>query len=68
LRRAALVRSQRFYFPTYAAFNLIGDPDMRGREFLTELMGLNSHGYWNSTLVFNLVRTLRIASPTCNDG
>src|SRR4051794_9081003 len=29
------------FIPAYAAFNLIGDPDMRGREFLIALTGLN---------------------------
>src|SRR5882757_9884892 len=36
------------FIPTYAAFNLIGDPDVRGREFLLALTGLNSRGYKNS--------------------
>src|SRR6185312_15824480 len=40
----------------YAAFNLIGDADMRGREFLMALTGLNARGYKNSTLLFNLAR------------
>jgi hypothetical protein len=44
------------FIPTYAAFNLIGDPDLRGREFLMALTGLNSRGYKNSTLLFNLAR------------
>jgi hypothetical protein len=44
------------FIPTYAAFNLIGDVDMRGREFLMALTGLNSRGYKNSTLLFNLAR------------
>ena len=44
------------FIPTYAAFNLIGDPDLRGREFLMALTGLNSRGYKNSTLLFNLLR------------
>src|SRR4029079_16313046 len=55
---AHLLRSFRrnHFIPTYAAFNLIGDPDMRGREFLMALTGLNSRGYKNSTLLFNLAR------------
>src|SRR5205085_1550984 len=44
------------FIPTYAAFNLIGDADMRGRELLMALRGLNSRGYKNSTLLFNLAR------------
>src|ERR1700758_2061556 len=28
------------FLPTYAAFNLIGDPDLRGRDFLAALTGL----------------------------
>ncbi|WP_024511763.1 hypothetical protein [Bradyrhizobium sp. ARR65] len=55
---AHLLRSFRRngFLPTYAAFNLIGDPDLRGREFLTALTGLNSRGYKNSTFLFNLAR------------
>jgi hypothetical protein len=48
--------AKRGFIPTYAAFNLIGDVDMRGREFLMALTGLNSRGYKNSTLLFNLAR------------
>jgi hypothetical protein len=48
--------SRNGFIPTYAAFNLIGDPDLRGREFLMALTGLNSRGYKNSTLLFNLAR------------
>jgi hypothetical protein len=44
------------FLPTYAAFNLIGDPDLRGRDFLGALTGLNARGYKNSTLLFNLAR------------
>ncbi|HEY0330872.1 MAG TPA: hypothetical protein VGC77_17455 [Rhodopseudomonas sp.] len=44
------------FIPTYAAFNLIGDPDCRGRELLMALTGLNARGYKNSTLMFNLAR------------
>jgi hypothetical protein len=44
------------FIPTYAAFNLIGDPDVRGREFLYALTGLNARGYKNSTLLFSLAR------------
>ncbi len=51
------------FIPTYAAFNLIGDPDMRGRELLMALTGLNSRGYKNSTLLFNLARVFIARSP-----
>ena len=44
------------FIPTYAAFNLIGDADVRGREMLMALTGLNARGYKNSTLLFNLAR------------
>ena len=27
------------FIPTYAAFNLLGDPDLRGRELLMALTG-----------------------------
>ncbi len=53
-----LLRSfrQNGFLPTYAAFNLIGDPDLRGRELIMALTGLNSRGYKNSSLMFNLAR------------
>jgi hypothetical protein len=62
---AHLLRSFRAngFIPTYAAFNLIGDPDVRGREFLMALTGLNSRGYKNSTLLFNLARIFIARSP-----
>jgi len=44
------------FLPTYAAFNLIGDPDLRGADFLAALTGLNARSYKNSTLLFNLAR------------
>ncbi|HEX4301594.1 MAG TPA: hypothetical protein VHZ78_02290 [Rhizomicrobium sp.] len=55
---AHLLRSYRSngFIPTYAAFNLIGDPDMGGRELGMALTGLNARGYKNSTLLFNLAR------------
>ena len=52
------------FIPTYAAFNLTGDPDVHGREFLMALTGLNSRGYKNSTLLFNLARIFIARSPT----
>src|SRR5580698_6872090 len=51
------------FIPTYAAFNLIGDADMGGRELLMALTGLNSRGYKNSTLLFNLARIFIARSP-----
>jgi len=54
---------QRGFIPTYAAFNLIGDADLRGRELLMALTGLNSRGYKNSTLLFNLARIFIARSP-----
>ena len=55
--------AKRGFIPTYAAFNLIGDVDMRGRELLAALTGLNSRGYKNSTLLFNLARVFIARSP-----
>ena len=51
------------FIPAYAAFNLIGDPDMGGREFLMALTGLDARGYKNSTLLFNLARIFIARSP-----
>jgi len=51
------------FIPTYAAFNLIGDPDIGGRELLMALTGLNARGYKNSTLLFNLARVFIARSP-----
>jgi hypothetical protein len=51
------------FIPTYAAFNLIGDPDLHGRELLMALTGLNARGYKNSTLLFNLARVFIARSP-----
>ncbi|NOJ50798.1 hypothetical protein [Bradyrhizobium archetypum] len=62
---AHLLRSfaRNGFIPTYAAFNLIGDPDMGGREMLMALTGLNSRGYKNSTLLFSLARIFIAHSP-----
>jgi hypothetical protein len=62
---AHLLRSfgRHGFIPTYAAFNLIGDVDVRGRELLMALTGLNSRGYKNSTLLFNLARIFIARSP-----
>jgi hypothetical protein len=54
---------RRGFIPAYAAFNLIGDPDVRGREFLLALTGLDARGYKNSTLLFNLARVFIARSP-----
>jgi hypothetical protein len=51
------------FIPTYAAFNLIGDPDLGGREFMMALRGLNARAYKNSTLLFNLARIFIARSP-----
>jgi hypothetical protein len=55
--------SKRGFIPTYAAFNLIGDVDVRGKELLAALTGLNARGYKNSTLLFNLARVFIARSP-----
>jgi hypothetical protein len=55
--------SKNGFIPTYAAFNLLGDPDMGGREMLMALTGLNSRGYKNSTLLFSLARIFIAHSP-----
>src|SRR5260370_32588027 len=62
---AHLLRSfgKNGFIPTYAAFNLIGDPDIGGRELLMALTGLNARGYKNSTLLFNLARIFIPLSP-----
>ena len=51
------------FIPAYAAFNLIGDPDMGSREFMMALTGLDARGYKNSTLLFNLARIFIARSP-----
>ena len=51
------------FIPAYAAFNLIGDPDMGGREFLMALTGLSARSYKNSTLLFNLARIFIARGP-----
>jgi hypothetical protein len=62
---AHLLRSygKNGFIPTYAAFNLIGDPDMRGRELSMALTGLNARSYKNSTLLFSLARVFIARSP-----
>ncbi|ABD09310.1 conserved hypothetical protein [Rhodopseudomonas palustris HaA2] len=51
------------FIPTYAAFNLIGDPDFGSPAFLAALTGLNARSYKNSTLLFNLARVFIARSP-----
>ena len=51
------------FIPTYAAFNLIGDPDFHSRELIVALTGLQARGYKNSTLMFNLARVFIANSP-----
>ena len=62
---AHLLRSfgKNGFIPTYAAFNLLGDADMGGREMLMALTGLNARGYKNSTLLFSLARVFIAHSP-----
>ncbi len=55
--------SRNGFLPTYAAFNLLGDADMGGREMVMALTGLNSRGYKNSTLLFSLARIFIAHSP-----
>jgi len=51
------------FIPAYAAFNLVGDPDVRGRDLLVALDGLNARTYKNATLLFNLARVFILANP-----
>jgi len=51
------------FIPTYAAFNLVGDPDLRGRDFSLALRELNARTYKNATLLFNLARVFVLGSP-----
>ena len=55
--------SKNGFIPTYAAFNLLGDADMGGREMQMALTGLNSRGYKNSTLLFDLAQIFIAHSP-----
>jgi hypothetical protein len=57
------VFARRGFIPTYAAFNLSGDPDFRGRDLVTALGGLNARTYKNATLLFNLARAFILANP-----
>jgi hypothetical protein len=62
---AHLLRSyaKNGFIPTYAAFNLLGDPDIGRREMQMALSGLNARGYKNSTLLFSLARIFIAHSP-----
>ena len=51
------------FIPAYAAFNLTGDPDMRGRELLIALDGLHARTYKHATLMFNLARAFILSNP-----
>ena len=55
--------SKNGFIPTYAAFNLIGDADVRGRELQLALTGLDARGYKKSTRLFNLARVFIARSP-----
>jgi hypothetical protein len=59
-----LLRSyaRRGFIPGYAAFNLVGDPDFRGRDLIATLEGLNARTYRNATLLFNLARVFLLAN------
>ena len=52
------------FIPAYAAFNFTGDPDVRGRELLVALEGLNARTYKNATLLFNLARVFLLGNPS----
>ncbi|MCI0468126.1 MAG: hypothetical protein L0Y57_14190 [Beijerinckiaceae bacterium] len=51
------------FIPAYAAFNLAGDPDFRGREFSIAMAALDARSYRNATLLFNLLRVFLLANP-----
>jgi hypothetical protein len=51
------------FIPAYAAFNLSGDPDFRGRDLSTAMAALEAHTYRNATLLFNLLRVFLLANP-----
>jgi hypothetical protein len=55
--------AKRGFIPAYAAFNLVGDPDFRGRDLLMAIEGLNARTYKNATLLFNLARVFVLANP-----
>jgi len=51
------------FIPTYAAFNLVGDADFRGRDLALALREINARTYKNATLLFNLARVFVLGSP-----
>jgi hypothetical protein len=51
------------FIPAYAAFNLVGDADFRGRDLALALRELNARTYKNATLLFNLSRAFVLGSP-----
>ena len=51
------------FIQAYAAFNLTGDPDVRGRELLIALDGLQARTYKHATLMFNLARAFILGNP-----
>lgn len=55
------------FIPAYAAFNLLGDPDLRGRDLVTALVGINARTYKNATLLFNLARAFILANRPLAD-
>jgi hypothetical protein len=57
------VFSRRGFIPAYAAFNLCGDPDFRGRDLVMALGGLQARTYRNATLLFNLARAFILGNP-----
>jgi hypothetical protein len=67
IRRCAAHLLGRFarngFIPAYAAFNLCGDPDFRGRDFSTAMAALQARTYLNATLLFNLLRVFLLANP-----
>jgi hypothetical protein len=67
IRRCAAHLFGRFarsgFIPAYAAFNLCGDPDFRGRDFSTAMAALQARTYLNATLLFNLLRVFLLANP-----
>jgi len=54
--------TRRGFIPAYASFNLVGDPDFRGRDLIAALQGLNARSYKNATLLFNLARLFFLAN------
>ncbi len=55
------------FLPAYAAFDLVGDPDFRGRDLVTALTGLEARTYKNATLLFNLARVFILANQPIAD-